>query len=96
MLLGEQGAHPDAMRDRLFQAAFLPCSCFIVSWPFFSRKRYTIPNVLNFIIQGGILRKRILFLGYRGVGPKHSEQHSLATRLFTLSQSQSDTSSCEV
>ena len=52
--------------------------------------------VLNFIIQGGIFRKRVLFLGYRGVSPKHTEQHSLAKSMVTLLQSQSDTSSCEV
>ena len=52
--------------------------------------------LLNFIIQGGIFRKRVIFLGYRGVSPKHTEQHSLAKSMFTLSQSQSDTSSCEV
>ena len=48
------------------------------------------------IIQGGIFRKRVIFLGYRGVSPKHTEQRSLAKSMFTLSQSQSDTSSCEV
>ena len=53
-------------------------------------------GLLNFIIQGGIFRKRVIFLGYRGVSPKHTEQHSLAKSMFTLSQSQSDTSSCEV
>ena len=52
--------------------------------------------LLNFIIQGGIFRKRVLFLGYRRVSPKHTEQHSLAKSMVTLLQSQSDTSSCEV
>ena len=53
-------------------------------------------SMLNFIIQGGIFGKRVIFLGYKGVSPKRTEQHSLAKSLFTLLQSQSDTSSCEV